>query len=191
MHCDPELDKLMQIVLREADRLSSLVTNFLLFAKPPAGRVEPLELGKALAETVTLFEKDRNCRGRIEIATEFCSGIWIKMDPVHLRQIFWNLLLNAAEAIETMGRIDVKMYPLKNKYACVHIADTGCGISEEIVQSIFDPFFTTKPNGTGLGLSIVHRILEYYGSRLDLETRLNVGTTFMMKLKRIGMPTLS
>ena len=185
---DANQDKLMQIVLREADRLSSLVSNFLLFARPPAGKSEVIELGKAVAETVELFEKDNTCRGRINIAKQIIPDIWIEMDPMHLHQILWNLLLNAAEAIEGKGFISIKMSASKNKRAGIEISDNGCGMPREIIKSIFDPFFTTKPNGTGLGLSIVHSIIEHYDSRLDVESEVNSGTTFNMKLKRIDSP---
>ena len=111
------------------------------------------------------------------------------MDPAHLRQVLWNLLINAAEAIEGSGSIDIKLYSDKNKYACIEISDNGSGMSDEIMKSIFDPFFTTKKNGTGLGLSIVHSILESYDSRLDVESRENFGTTFTLKLEHINIPT--
>jgi two-component system sensor histidine kinase PilS (NtrC family) len=189
IHYDPDHDRLMQIILREADRLSSLVTNFLLYARPPAGKVEAIELDKALIETAELFEKDGSQDGRIVTRKKIEPGVWIEMDPVHLRQILWNLLLNAAEAIEGEGYIDIEMYPLKNKHACIKIKDTGCGMSRETLNSIFDPFFTTKANGTGLGLSIVHRILEAYDFRLDVESESNKGTTFILKFKQIELPS--
>ena len=87
----------MQIILREADRLSSLANNFLMYARPPAGKVEPIELEKVLIETAELFEKDASNDGRITTTKKIQSNIWISMDPVHLRQILWNLLLNASE----------------------------------------------------------------------------------------------
>ena len=111
------------------------------------------------------------------------------MDPVHLRQIFWNLLLNASEAIDGEGVIDIEMYGLKNKRACIKITDDGCGMSSEEIKPIFDPFYTTKPSGTGLGLSIVHRILEAYDSWLDVESEVNKGTTFTLQFKQMESPT--
>lgn len=188
-HFNSDHNKLMQIVLREADRLSALVNNFLLFAKPPVGKVEAIELDKTITETIELFEKDNTCRGRISITKKLAPGIWIEMDPVHLRQILWNLLLNAAEAIEGSGLIDIKLYPLKGKRAGIQITDNGCGMPGEVIRSIFSPFFTTKSNGTGLGLSIVHSILDSYKSRLDIESDINCGTTVTMKLKQIKLPT--
>ncbi len=180
-----EYDKLMQIVLRETDRLSTIVNNFLLFAKPQAGKIKKIELGSALLETIKLFEKDSICDGKISIKKDLSPDIWIEMDPVHLRQVLWNLLLNAAEAIDGAGHIEVKTYPLKNNFACIEIADNGCGMSKSLMKSIFDPFFTTKSNGTGLGLSIVHSILESYGIWLDVQSAVAEGTTFTLKLKRI------
>ncbi len=186
---DPDHDKLMQIVLREADRLSSLVNNFLFFARPPTGKPEPLDLEKALAETIELFEKDSKGCGEIAIRKEFIADIWVKMDAFHLRQILWNLLLNAAEAIKGAGEIHIKMERLRNKLVSIAISDNGCGMTQETLGSIFDPFFTTKQKGTGLGLSIVHSILESYKSRPEVESRIGQGSKFTLKFSQIEAPT--
>lgn len=186
---NPEHDKLMQIVLRETDRLNALVSNFLLFAKPPVGKIEKVDLESALAETIKLFEKNQDTSRRVSIIGDFYPNIWVEIDPVHLRQVMWNIILNAAEAIEGEGLIKIKTYPLKDNYACVEVNDTGCGMTKTLIQSIFNPFFTTKSSGTGLGLSIVHRILESYNSWLDVESEVGRGTSFTWKLNRIDMPT--
>ena len=183
---DADHDRLMQIVLREADRLSSLVTNFLLYARPPAGKVEPMELEKIIIDTAELFEKDANNDGRITTTRNIQPGIWISIDPLHLRQILWNLLVNAAEAIEGEGNIHIELYGSKNKQAYIKISDSGCGMSPEDINLIFDPFFTTKAAGTGLGLSIVHRILESYDALLEVESEINQGTTFTLQFKQIA-----
>jgi two-component system sensor histidine kinase HydH len=189
MRYDPDHDRLMQIILREADRLSSLASNFLLYARPPAGKLEAVRLDRAVLEAAELFEKDGSNNGRITISQKVTRNIWITMDPGHLHQILWNLMLNAAEAIEDEGSILIEMFPLKNKHVCVKISDDGCGMSKETLTSIFDPFFTTKPNGTGLGLSIVHRILEAYDAWLNVESELNKGTTVTLNFKQIAPPT--
>ena len=183
---DPEHDKLMQIVLRETDRLNTLVSNFLLFARPPVGKIEKIELENALKETLKLFEKNQATSNRVSITIDLTPNIWVEMDPVHLRQVMWNLLLNAAEAMEGEGLIKVKTYPQKLNYACVEVSDNGIGMTKKQIQSIFDPFFTTKPNGTGLGLSIVHSILESYNTWLDVVSKVGEGTKFTWKLNRIG-----
>ena len=182
-------DKLMKIVLREADRLSLLVNNFLLFARPPTGKPEPIELKKAIAETLELFEKDSKGCGEISIRKEFIPDVWIEMDAFHLQQILWNLFLNAAEAIKGPGWIHISMKRLKNKIASIEISDNGCGMSSATLDSIFDPFFTTKKNGTGLGLSIVHSILESYSNWLEVESKLDEGSKFTLKFRQIDKPT--
>ncbi|MFO8084717.1 MAG: ATP-binding protein [Desulfobacterales bacterium] len=193
---DPVHDKLMQIVLREADRLSSLVGDFLMFARPPAGIAQPVELEPVLKETVSLFERGKICRDRISIIKDYVSGVkknvsrvWVKMDPAHLKQVLWNLLLNAAEAIEGQGKIHVRIAPSNGEYAVIEIEDTGCGMTPEQIRSVFDPFYTTKPNGTGLGLSIVHSVLKSYDSRLDVESQIQAGSRMTLSLKKIDPPT--
>jgi two-component system sensor histidine kinase PilS (NtrC family) len=188
MRYDPDHARLMHIILREADRLSSLASNFLFYARPPAGKVEPIDLSRALHEIVELFKIDGSNNGHVTTTQNVSSNVWVTMDPGHLHQILWNLLLNAAEAVDGHGEIGIEMFPIKNKYACVKITDNGCGISAEALKSIFDPFFTTKPNGTGLGLSIVHRILEDYDAWINVESQLDKGTTITLHLKQIAQP---
>lgn len=186
---DPDHERLMEIVLRETDRLSTLVNEFLFFARPPAGKPEILDLDDAISDVVNLFERDANHANRIEIKQTLSPGIKVLMDSAHLRQILWNLLLNAAEAVTEDGRIEIHTVPIKNNEVSIHIIDNGCGMPEEVAQAIFDPFFTTKSEGTGLGLSIVHRILEAYESRLNVHTEVDKGTTFSFTLKRSDKKT--
>ncbi len=184
-------DKLMQIILREADRLSSLVGNFLLFARPPSGKSVPIELDSAIPETIRLIEQDHRCRDTVTTSQRGQTGLWIGMDPDHFRQILWNLLVNAVEAINGEGCIGVSLDTSKNGHVAIRISDDGCGITEEQMQSIFDPFYTSKPHGTGLGLSIVHSILESYDGWLEVDSQPGQGTNFTMKIKRIQAPAVT
>jgi two-component system sensor histidine kinase PilS (NtrC family) len=183
---DANQDKLMQIVLRETDRLSTLAGNFLFFARPPAGKQEKILLDKVIDDILTLFEKDNLLNRGIFINPELARNIYAIMDPVHLHQVMFNLLLNAAEAIQGEGIIRVRLFPLKNNRAGIEISDNGKGIPEETKDMIFDPFYTTKPSGTGLGLSIVHSILETYDSRLNVDSVPDQGTTVSFQLKRVA-----
>jgi two-component system sensor histidine kinase PilS (NtrC family) len=183
----PVTGKLMQIVLREADRLDSLVNDFLLFARPTSGKTEPVELSPAIRETLELFEKDPICRDRIRVVQDMASDIWTKMDPKHLRQILWNLLLNAAEAIDGTGTVEV-IAEAPQDVVQVIIKDDGPGMTEETLRNIFDPFFTTRAQGTGLGLSIVHGLLESYGGRIDVRSTEGHGATFILYLERMDPP---
>lgn len=185
---DPEHDNLMRIVLRETDRLTSLVSDFLLFAKPPAGKRESIRLDEAINEILELFQKNRTIQEKLTIERNLIHDIFVDVDPIHLRQILWNLLLNAAEAIDGEGRITVDMVHQKNRRIQIVLTDNGEGISPENVDAIFDPFYTTKHSGTGLGLSIVYRILEYYGSRLDVDSTEGQGTLVHFSLKMLTVP---
>ena len=184
LHYAPDQERLMEIVLRETDRLSTLVNDFLFFARPPAGKPEKINLESAIHEIAELFEKDMNRTGTVDLSLKLPADVWVVMDPTHLSQVLWNLLLNAAEAIKGDGKIEIQAVALKNGRVNIRIGDNGCGMAPDLVQSIFDPFFTTKSQGTGLGLSIVHRILESYGSRLDVFSELGVGTTFSFALQK-------
>jgi two-component system sensor histidine kinase HydH len=179
-------EKLMRIVLREADRLSALVSDFLLFAKPPSGNITDIWVEEVLLETLALFENDPICRRRVSISTELLPHVRIAMDPIHFRQILWNLLLNAAEAVRDQGNIHIRMQNVQNGHVEVRISDTGHGISPEHLPLIYNPFFTTKTSGTGLGLSIVHRLLEAYGGSLDVESRIGQGTVAILMLKKVN-----
>ncbi|MGE0084548.1 MAG: nitrogen regulation protein NR(II) [Desulfococcaceae bacterium] len=188
---DPDNEILMQIILREADRLNSLVSDFLLFARPPAGKPERIDLGRTLHDIVTIFENDRkNCMG-VTISRNIDQDVWTEMDADHLRQICWNILLNAAESITDKGHIEIRMNTIKenrDRYAIITIRDNGCGIPENILSTVFDPFVTTKKNGTGLGLSIVYRIMESYKNRMDVESEVGKGTVFTLRFRQTDPP---
>lgn len=180
---DPQHMKLMRIVRREADRLSSLVTDFLMFARPPVGESRSLDLSRAVGEVADLFEREIRPSNDIRVRRDIADGQWVRMDPGHLRQVLWNLLRNAAEAIEGAGEISIRLAAPRDGYTVVSISDTGCGIPDDIMPLVFDPFVTTKPHGTGLGLSIVHRIVESADGRLDVESRPGEGTLVRLRLR--------
>ena len=177
-------ERLMRIVLREADRLNRLVGDFLMFAKPSAGRVQPVETGRAIQETVDLFLHDSGRARRLGMETVLVPDTYVLMDPGQFRQVMLNLLLNAADAIKANGKIWVDMEQTTRENVCVRVKDTGCGILEENLSNIFNPFFSTKPRGTGLGLSVVHRIVEAHGGWLDVQSTPGKGSVFILNIKR-------
>ncbi|MBU0994784.1 MAG: GHKL domain-containing protein [Proteobacteria bacterium] len=181
----PDSDKLMKIALREAGRLSSLLNDFLMFARPKAGNPMPLKVDKALEEILDLFSNDPGCKDKATLKRDLVPGIWIAMDPGHLHQVIWNLLMNAVQAISQTGEIGVKMDYAASNYINIEISDNGCGMTPETIKSIFDPFYTTKKKGVGLGLSIVHRIVESYGGRIDVTSAPGEGTTFTLGFTRL------
>lgn len=181
---DPDRDRLMDIILREADRLSALVNDFLMFAKPQPGQTRIVDLNVALKELIKVFTTDNRRSKRIKVTHELADGIYIVIDPEHLRQVLWNLLLNADEAIDNEGHIHIEMYPLNKNHACIRITDDGCGMTDETIKTIFDPFFTAKSKGTGLGLSIVQRIISSYNGLIDVQSTPGKGSSFTVQLSR-------
>ncbi len=183
---DEVQDKLMRIAVREAGRLSGLVTEFLLFAKPKSGKAEKISVNKILEETIDQCLMDEKFNKSIEVVQNVQADLWTEMDPDHLRQVILNLLLNAAEAIvDGYGIINIQAYSLKSGYVRIKIIDDGTGIEKEHIQAVFDPFFTTKGKGTGLGLSIVYRLLETYGYQINVKSEYGGGAEFQLKLKQI------
>lgn len=111
-----------------------------------------------------------------DLPTPFCQ-------PMHLNQVFLNLLINAAQAIEGKGHIYIIVSATKTELL-VKIKDTGCGISQSAMRKIFEPFYTTKPvgQGTGLGLSLSYSIVQKHKGDITVTSELNVGTTFTITI---------
>ncbi|MBN1101882.1 MAG: PAS domain S-box protein [Deltaproteobacteria bacterium] len=160
--------RLMEIILREIGRLNTLVSDFLLFARPKQVNVERFELNHLMTETLTLFRNRGPWTEKILVATRFSVPIYMESDPEQIRQILWNLLLNACEAMPEGGQLHISSERVRSGDATgsdedqvrITIRDTGEGFSDRALGHLFTPFFTTKDGGTGLGLAIVKRIAE-------------------------------
>ena len=120
---------------------------------------------------------------KAEVAKDYGKLPEVECIPSQLNQVFMNLLVNAAQAIQEHGKITLRTRQEGDKVR-IEIADTGCGIPQEIINRIFDPFFTTKPvgTGTGLGLSITHGIIRKHNGRIDVSSEPGKGTTFSITI---------
>jgi len=176
--------RLMEIVLREAGRLNELVTQFLAFARPTPPRRRPTDLAALLGETLSVFRNDPQAAGvTLEGALEPSVA---DCDPDQLRQVFWNLLTNAAQAVGEVhpaggGAIRVRSRNTEDG-AVVEIEDDGGGMDREALGRLFLPFFTTKPRGTGLGLATVHRIVDAHGGAIRVHSERGKGSRFTLVL---------
>nr|WP_319493202.1 ATP-binding protein [uncultured Desulfobacter sp.] len=173
-------DKLMQIVLRETERLKQIVTDIRLIAKPSRTNAELVDLAKAIDDVKILFDNTPDWHGRIHVVTRLERDLYVYMDAVHLQQILWNLIKNAAEAIEDKGKITITLSSPRHKRIYLTVRDTGGGIDQKTASHIFDPFYTTKSDGTGIGLSIIHRIVDTYDGMIDFESIPGKGTVFTL-----------
>ncbi len=174
-HISEEIRPLVDIALKEAKRLDSLIYDFLSYARPIQKR-EKLDLSKIVKESVDLIRP--SIRGKkINVLTNINSPIWMNGNKEELKRAFLNLLVNAQEAITGEGTIEINA-KAEEKIAWVEIKDTGIGISEEIQKRLFEPFFTTKSNGSGLGLAIVHKIITEHRGQIIVQSVKNKGSTF-------------
>jgi two-component system sensor histidine kinase PilS (NtrC family) len=196
---------LMSIVLREVDRLNHLISDFLRYARPGPLQLETVQLPAVITDVLEIFSAARS--DGIEVDSTVEDGLTVFADPGQIRQVLWNLILNAAEAMPNGGCVRVGAQALvepnsqegargnrrdhedgerKSRWLEITIADDGSGIAQDKLGRIFDPFFTTKQNGSGLGLATVHRIVENHGGIIRLESELGVGTTVRIRLPRTG-----
>ncbi len=176
-------DRLMKIILRETERLKTIVNDIRLFAKPGRANAVPVMVHQAVMDVVSLFLNTDEFKNRIQIVTRLDEGLNVLIDPVHLQQIVWNLIKNAAQAISGKGKIVITLTSPRNHRIYLTIEDNGQGIDPGIARHIFDPFFTTKPEGTGLGLSIIHRLIETYDGLIDFDSIPGKGTVFTIIFK--------
>ena len=176
-------ERLMRIILREADRLNGLVNEFLQFARPVTGAPASIRLAPTIQEIIELFKRDKLSGGRLEIKMDLDADLQIEMDPSHFKQVLWNLLLNAAEAVSGGGEVHIVAERTMDGFTAVRVRDNGAGIDDETMRSLFEPFFTTKSQGSGLGLCVVYRILEAYGFQLSVDSAPGKGATFSILIK--------
>jgi two-component system sensor histidine kinase PilS (NtrC family) len=175
--------RLMDIVMREIDRLNHLVNEFLLFARPRKANFDRFELNQLIQDSIDLFQKSQHWNKRIQVHRRFPCSLHIESDPEQIRQMLWNLFLNAVEAMPNGGSLYlstelIEGLPTENNVPAkvkVSIRDTGQGFETKALENLFTPFFTTKPQGSGLGLAIVKRITEGLKGRVHGTNHLNGG----------------
>ncbi|RMF43634.1 MAG: PAS domain S-box protein [Deltaproteobacteria bacterium] len=176
-HVTDEDRRLMGIVVREADRLSALLTDFLAYARPRKPQVEACDMAKLVTEVVQACGSDARFRD-INIDISCPGGTRMLIDHDQVRQSLWDLLINAAEALEGEGRIRVSLVP---ETGDVMVEDSGPGVPDDKQERIFEPFFTTKAGGTGLGLATVHSIVEGHGGHVSIERGSLGGACFRLR----------
>ena len=184
----PMQQRLMDITMREAERLNALVNEFLLFARPERAVDRSVEVNEVIEDTLEMLKNSPELSRPIRIEKTLSKNLWVHIDSQRLQQVIWNLVLNAVQEMKNSGRLSVATAirtkrgsgDAQEKLAEISISDTGPGILPENQGKVFDPFFTTKDQGTGLGLTIVHRIVENYDGKIFLDSDGRSGTTFTL-----------
>jgi len=170
--------KLMKIVVKEADRLSLLLSDFLNFARPAPLQLERIDVAALLDELVMLLNGSGQFK-RVAIDKAYQGPVRMNVDPQKMHQILWDLLINAGEAVGPEGKIQIE---IDGKQGEIIIEDTGPGIAEADRDKLFEPFYTTKDRGTGLGLANVYANVEAHRGRIYIEPGRLGGARFIIDL---------
>lgn len=173
----------------QATRCKNIIRGLLDFSRQSAPEMKYSQVNSALLESLALVEK-QSLFQNIEIVKNLDRDLpRTTFDGSQMQQVFMNIIINAAEAMDGRGRLTIatRTDPAKKSIE-IEIADTGVGIRKENLDKIFDPFFTTKGvgHGTGLGLAVSYGIVKKHGGTIEVQSEVGVGTTFILRLPIIG-----
>jgi len=188
----PDQSQLMDIVLRESDRLNDTIRNFLAYARPQRATVADMDVRRVITDTARLLENSAEVADTHHIEVDVpATPIAYRGDEAQIKQIVWNLATNGLRAMTSGGRLRLSVRIQKTEDAApdhpgevvISVQDEGVGIAPEDIDGIFQPFRGAFGRGTGLGLSIVHRIVSDYGGEVRVISNRGQGTTF-----EVGLP---
>ena len=184
---DPEFrNHFANIAINEVDRIGSIVSDLLDFAKSSEPKIESFDMARVIGDTLLMLFPQLTPKGII-VKKRFAEGLpLIRGDHFQLKQVLLNLLINSMEAMPHGGKITVDVFKdedvIHGNRLIVRVMDTGTGVREEDKIHLFEPFFTTKGGGTGLGLSICRKITEKHNGEITIESVHNQGTTVTLTL---------
>ena len=181
---DSPMRENVQKIIYQTNRCKNIVQSLLDFARTPTGDMVSLQINQVIHTSLNLV-KDQSIFHGIEIEFILADHLPdILGDQSRLEEVFLNLFINAADAMEGGGKLKIITEQTKNGTIRISISDTGKGIDEEHLSHIFEPFYTTKEqgHGTGLGLSIAYGILRKHNATIDAKSKPGVGTTFIISM---------
>jgi two-component system sensor histidine kinase PilS (NtrC family) len=186
-HADEDDRYLAQLIVRESDRLSRLLSEFLDFARVRATEFVPVDLQAVVTAAARMVREHPDCRSEIEIRVQGARTV-LDGDEDLLHRVVANLMLNAVQAVSGPAVVTVTTRPAKaaelpggysiDQPVCLEVKDTGPGIPEELRDRLFQPFVTGRAGGTGLGLAIVQRAVEAHRGMVLVDSQPDKGTTF-------------
>ena len=178
---------LLQIVIRESDRLNNIITDFLAYSRGKQYRFERVNLVPLLEDTLTLLEHRLIAENAgITIERSFAkSEAWVLADGDMLKQVFWNFCENAVRAMKKKGGILTVALAERGPHWEMSFADTGPGLNPQQTEKIFEPFQSNFEGGTGLGLAIVYQIVQAHEGKVWARSEVGKGTSFVVRLRRM------
>lgn len=184
---DEQIKGDLKIIEESAIRCKKIVDGLLQFARASKEKTADVNINEVINKALSLLG-NQLMLSKIEVNANLLESISpVSLNVPQIEQVFINIINNAKDAMKNGGQFEIKTYE-ENGSICVSLKDTGCGIPENIKGRIFDPFFTTKPvgQGTGLGLSISYGIIKSHNGTIEVESKENEGTKFIIKLPAAG-----
>lgn len=189
-HRDEKDQTFFSIIDKELNRINEIVNEFLILGKPSPVKTDKIDMRNIITELVPLieYEASRNKHKLNILIPE--DPLYIKASKDQMKQVLLNISKNALESMTKNGAITIELQQVCNE-VCLSVSDKGHGISPKQMKRIFQPFYTSKETGTGLGLVICKRIIESMDGKIELKSKLNEGTTIMIKLPIIQLEKTS
>ncbi|MFZ0803150.1 MAG: ATP-binding protein [Terriglobales bacterium] len=178
--------QLLQIVTRESERLNHIITDFLGYSRGKQYQFKKVDLLPLLEDTLTLLEHRlaaHNTAIRVERKYQLTEA-WTLADGDKIKQVFWNFCENAVRAMRDLGTLTVSVEPMGDDWQ-INFADTGPGMSPQLIEKIFEPFQSQFEGGTGLGLAIVYQIVQAHEGKVWARSKVGQGSVFVLKLRRL------
>ena len=188
-----EQKELMTIIVDESRRVSLSIEQFLNLASPTPNVFSSINLSAVLKETLMLLQRGGELNGNLQVKGNFKSkDVYYFGNNNQFKQLFWNLIKNAAKAMHKGGELTIDFSQEKKDEIQLKIADTGIGMTREEEEKIFDPFYSGFKDGSGLGLSVVRRIVDTYKGNIKVDSEPNKGTEITITLpvgerEKLGM----
>jgi two-component system sensor histidine kinase PilS (NtrC family) len=179
--------QLLQIVTRESERLNLIITDFLGYSRGKQYQFKKVDLLPLLEDTLTLLEHRlaaQNSAIRLERRYQPTQA-WTLADGDKIKQVFWNFCENAVRAMRDHGTLTVSVESSGDDWQ-VNFADTGPGMSPQLIEKIFEPFQSQFEGGTGLGLAIVYQIVQAHEGKVWARSKVGQGSVFVLKLRRVA-----
>jgi two-component system sensor histidine kinase PilS (NtrC family) len=178
--------ELMDIILRESDRLDQAIRDFLTFARPGTFSPQRVDLVKLIEDSTKLLRKSREFGAGHRIETSYPpSGVRCEADPNRLKQVFWNLATNGLKSMPHGGTLSIQVAPDDTgRQVAITFADDGIGMDRAETDRYFQPFDSSFTEGTGLGTAIVYRLIEEHGGKIQLESAPQRGTRVRITIPR-------
>ncbi|HKY07951.1 MAG TPA: ATP-binding protein [Candidatus Binatia bacterium] len=178
--------ELVDILQAGARRLNEISEQFAAFGPRPPLQLEPLDISAVIKDAIERLRRDERCSAALDFHIECDQAVGpVAADRHFLGKVFWNLFLNAAQAMDERGILTVETRQLDGAIE-ISIGDSGPGIASSIRERVFDPLFTTKTRAAGLGLAIARRIVEEHNGELRLDQKNRTGSHFTLILPAQG-----